>query len=330
MNGPSGKQALVLVGGRGTRLMPLTADIPKPALPLVGRPFLRYMIEWLAGHGVDHIVFACGFLPDQLREVLDDGTAHGPRLTFVVEPEALGTAGAIRYALPHLEPTFLALNGDILADLNLSALWARHREAGARATLGLYPVDDPSPYGLVELAENGEVSGFLEKPGPDHAGPGLINAGTYVLEREVIAELRPDREISIERDVFPKLAGDGLHGQRLDGYWKDIGTPERFLEASWDIIEGRVKTAVPVDRHGVLVDPESRIHPAAEIGPRAVIGPGCEVGPKARIAESVLLGDAVIGDGASVSGSIFSAGVTVAGGAAVTNAVLGRGETVDA
>jgi len=158
-------QALVLVGGKGTRLRPLTTDIPKPVLTLVDRPFLSYMIEWLASHGVDDIVFACGFLPDQLEEVLGNGGVDGPRLRYVVEPEAFGTAGAIKFAEDHLDDRFFALNGDVLTDLDLTSLWDSHIERGASASLGLYPVDDPTGYGLVDLDEDGHVLAVTPAPG---------------------------------------------------------------------------------------------------------------------------------------------------------------------
>lgn len=323
-------QALVLVGGKGTRLRPLTLETPKPVLPLVDRPFLRYMIEWLAGHGVDRIVFACGFLPDQLREVLGEGESGGPSLTYVVEPEALGTAGAIRFALPHLEERFFALNGDVLTDLDLSALWQLHEEKGAKASLGLYPVEDPTGYGLVDLADDGRVLDFHEKPEPGHAGPGLINAGTYVLERDAIAAVPEGREVSIEREFFPTITGDGLYGMRLDGYWMDIGTPDRYLEATWDIVEGRVRTGVTVSEDGVLIDPSSRIAPDAEVGPRAVVGAGCQVAPGARISGSVLMDGSSVGAGAVVTDSILSSGVEISAGATVGDAVLGKNEVVNA
>lgn len=287
------------------------------------------MIDWLRGHGVDHIVFACGFLPDRMREILGDGT-DGVRFTWVVEPEALGTAGAIRYALPALDRTFFALNGDSLADLDLTALWQRHRDTGARATLGLYRVEDPSAYGLVELGSDGRVIDFSEKPESGTVTDGLISAGAYVLDRDVIAPLPEGREVSIEHEVFPELVGNGLYGMALDGYWMDIGTPERFLEATWDIIEGRVRTAVPVDSEGVMIDPSTRIDPGARIGPRAVIGPGCEIGAGARVAGSILLDDVTVGAGATVADSIFSAGVSVEDGATVKARVLGRNEAIHA
>ena len=323
-------QALVLVGGKGTRLQPLTTDTPKPILTLVDRPFLGYMIDWLTSHGVDEVVLACGFLPDQLQEVLGDGAGGGPRLRYLVEPEPLGTAGAIKFAAPYLEERFFALNGDVLTDLDLTALWQSHERRKARLSLGLYPVDDPSNYGLVDVDADGAVLDFHEKPEPGHCGPGLISAGAYVVEREVLDMIPEERNVSIEREVFPLLVGEGLCALRLDGYWKDIGTPERYLEASWDIIEGRVDTAVSRDEGGVFVSPAAEVAAGAQIGPRAVIGDGCLVAAGARVSDSVLLDGCRIGENAVVTDSIFSPGVTVAADTAVGKQVLGKNERVDA
>ncbi len=323
-------QALVLVGGKGTRLRPLTSETPKPILNLVDRPFLSYMIEWLASHGVDDIVFACGFLPDQLEKVLGGGSAGGPRLHYVVEPEPLGTGGAIKFAEEHLQDRFFALNGDVLTDLDLTSLWNSHMERGASASLGLYPVEDPTGYGLVDLDDSGTVLDFLEKPGPEHAGAGLINAGTYVLEKSVLADVASGREVSIEREVFPSLIGKGLSGMRLDGYWMDIGTPDRYLEASWDIIEGRVKTAVPINSEGLHQGVDCEIATGAKIGPRVVVGNRSKIGTGAEISNSVLISDCEIGEGAVVTDSILSPGVRVAPGARVGERVLGKNEVVDA
>jgi len=324
-------QALVLVGGQGTRLRPLTETIPKPALPLVDRPFLAYMIEWLDGHGVEEIVLACGFLPDSLREVLGDGEPGGPRLLYVAEPEPLGTAGAIKFAEPHLEERFLALNGDVLADLDLGELVRTHVERGARATLGLHPVEDPSAYGLVRRSESGEITEFIEKPeSPQQIDSDEINAGTYVLERSVLGLIDPGRAVSIEREVFPRLVGEGLFGVRLEGYWMDIGTPERYLQASWDILEGRVATRVEKRRDAVLVAPDARVAEGASIGPRAVVGPGCRIEAGAEIRESVLLAGTTVGRGARISRSILSPGVEVLAGAILEGAVIGAHERVAA
>jgi len=325
-------QAVVLVGGEGTRLRPLTDDVPKPALTLVDRPFLAYMVEWLAGHGVDEVVLACGFLPDVLREALGEGEHEGTRLRYVVEPERRGTAGAIRFAAEalgdELEDRFLALNGDVLTDLDLTALVGEHERAAARATLALYPVEDSSAYGLVSHDDDGAVLDFTEKTG--EAVPGEINAGAYVLERSVLDLIPAGQEVSIEREVFPRLVGDGLQALPLDGYWMDIGTPERYLQASWDILEGRVETEVEPTAPGVLVAADAAVEASATIGPRAVVAPGCEVGPEAEVRESVLLDGCTVGEGARVVGSVLAAGVAVEPGAVLEGAVVGRDERVPA
>lgn len=325
-------QAIVLVGGEGTRLRPLTNDVPKPALTLVDRPFLAYMVEWLAGHGVTEIVFACGFLPDVLREALGDGEHAGVRLRYVVEPERRGTAGAIRFAADalgeELEESFFALNGDVLTDLDLSALIQAHRERGARATIALYPVEDSAAYGLVEVDGAGRVLEFVEKTGK-HV-PGEINAGAYFLERSVLDLIPPEREVSIEREVFPQLVGDGLGALRLEGYWMDIGTPERYLQASWDILEGRVATRVSPTAPGLMVGAGAEVAAGATVGPRAVIGPGCTVAAGAEVRGSVLLDGCAVGEGARVSDSILGPGVTVGAATRLDGAVVGRNERVPA
>jgi mannose-1-phosphate guanylyltransferase len=326
-------QAIVLVGGQGTRLRPLTETVPKPALTLVDRPFLAYMIQWLAEHGIDEVVLACGFLPDALREALaGEEERAAVRIRYAVEPRPLGTAGAIRFAAEwlgdELDESFLALNGDVLTDLDLTALLSAHRERGALATVGLHPVEDSSAYGLVRCDERGEVREFLEKTG--EKVPGEINAGMYALQRSILESIHSGENVSIERDVFPRLAGNGLHGLRLDGYWMDIGTPERYLQASWDILEGRVQTRVDSTGSGIMVGAGTEVAADATVGPRAVLGPGCRVGARAEVRESVLLDGCAVGEGARVVGSILSPGVEVAAGAELVGAVAATDERVPA
>jgi mannose-1-phosphate guanylyltransferase len=325
-------QAIVLVGGEGTRLRPLTDSIPKPALTLVDRPFLAYMVEWLGRYGVTEVVLACGFLPDVLREALGDGEHAGVRLRYVTEPDRRGTAGAIRFAAEALgdalEERFLALNGDVLCDLDLSALLRAHEQRGARATLALYPVEDSSAYGLVSCDGDGAVREFTEKNGAEV--PGEINAGAYVLERSVLDLIAPGREVSIEREVFPRLVGDGLCGLCLGGYWMDIGTPERYLQASWDILEGRVKTAVVPTAPGLLVAAGAEVATAARVGPRAVISPGCTVADGAEVREAVLLDGCTVAEGAIVTRSVLAPGASVLPAAEVTDAIVGRDAIVPA
>jgi mannose-1-phosphate guanylyltransferase len=325
-------QAIVLVGGEGTRLRPLTNDVPKPALTLVDRPFLAYMVEWLGTHGVTEAVLACGFLPDQLQLALGEGEHAGVRLTYVVEPERRGTAGAIRFAADvlgdRLDERFLALNGDVLTDLDLTALLDAHEERAARATIALYPVEDSAAYGLVAVDGAGAVTDFVEKTG--QPVPGEINAGAYCLERSVLDLIPPEREVSIEREVFPRLVGDGLGALRLDGYWMDIGTPERYLQASWDILEGRVATRVRPTAPGLFVGSGAKVDAGAVVGPRAVVSAGCEIAAGAHVCDSVLLDGCQVGRGASVCGAVLGAGVTVDAGARVDGTIVARDEKVPA
>jgi mannose-1-phosphate guanylyltransferase len=326
-------QAIVLVGGEGTRLRPLTSDVPKPAVTLVDRPFLAYAIEWLAAHGVTEIVLACGFLPDVLREALgDEERRSGVSITYVAEPEPLGTAGAIRFAAEaigdRLDDRFFALNGDVLADLDLSALMRAHREREARATIGLHPVEDSSAYGLVSCDSDGWVLEFTEKTGQAVAGE--INAGAYVLERSVLDLVPAGQACSIEREVFPQLVGDGLCGLLLDGYWMDIGTPERYLQASWDILEGRVETEVEATSPGRLVAAGAEVDAEARLGERGVVSAGCRIEAGAEVIQSVLLDGCTVGEGARVEQSILAPGATVDPGAQLVNTVVGRDERVPA
>jgi mannose-1-phosphate guanylyltransferase len=326
-------QAIVLVGGEGTRLRPLTSDVPKPAVTLVDRPFLAYAIEWLAAHGVTKVVLACGFLPDVLRAALaDEEERAGVEITYVAEPEPLGTAGAIRFAADslgeRLEDRFLALNGDVLADLDLSALVRAHEERGARATIGLHPVADSSAYGLVRCDEEGQVLEFLEKTG--EAAPGEINAGAYVLDRSVLDLVPAGQAVSVEREVFPRLVGDGLCGLLLEGYWMDIGTPDRYLQASWDILEDRVETQVRPTAPGMLVGGDAVIDEEAKVGPRAVVSGGCRIDRGAEVGDSVLLEGCTVGRDALVRGSILAPGARIEPGAQLVNAVIGRDERVPA
>jgi mannose-1-phosphate guanylyltransferase len=312
-------QALILAGGEGTRLRPLTSTVPKPVVPLAGRPFITFMIDWLKGHGVDDVILSCGYGAEDVRRVLGDGEDLGVRIRYAEEPAPLGTGGALRFAGDLLEERFLMLNGDVLSDMDISAQLAQHERTGARATIALMAVEDPSTYGLVRLNPDRSVGEFLEKPSPDEIDTNLINAGAYVLEHSLLDEMAPPgTNISIERDVFPGLVGRGLYGFEADGYWLDIGTPERYLQGTFDILEGNVRTeldardAIPDGARidGRIVAParvgdRSSIARGAIVGGRAVLGPDVNVGPGAHIEGSVVMDGSRIGAGTHVSESII-------------------------
>src|SRR3954468_3455500 len=196
-------QAVILVGGEGTRLRPLTSTVPKPVVPLVDRPFLAYMLEWLKSHGIEDVVMLMGYLATAVRNVLGDGSAYGLRLRYVEEPDPRGTAGALKFAEKLLDERFLMLNGDVLTDLDLTAQIAQHERTGATGTLALVPIDDPTAYGLVRTNDDLSVNSFVEKPTADSIDTNLISAGAYVLERSVLDLIPPDRNVSIEREVWP-------------------------------------------------------------------------------------------------------------------------------
>ena len=324
-------QALVLAGGEGTRLRPLTTTVPKPVLPLANRPFISYMIDWLASHGFDDVVLSCGFLADGVRAVVGEGDAEGIRIRYVTEPEPLGTAGAVKFAEDLLEERFAVLNGDVLTDLDLTHLWETHERRGARATLTLIEVEDPSGYGLVLTDREGRVTDFLEKPdGPLPGHAALINAGAYVLEREVIEPLPAGRPVSFEREVFPALVGKGLYACTLRGYWLDIGTPERYLQATRDILEGTIETAVTARLNSEgPIGRGSRVDSAAELRSPVLVGAGSEIAAGAEVGPDAVLGDGCkIGDGARVEGAVLHDGAMVEAGAVVRDSIVGAGASI--
>jgi mannose-1-phosphate guanylyltransferase len=342
-------QAVILVGGEGKRLRPLTSTVPKPVVPLVDRPFISFMLEWLRQHGVDDVIMSCGFLATSVRNVLGDGSGLGIRLRFVEEPDPRGTAGALKFAEPLLDERFLMLNGDVLTDLDLSEQMAQHERTGAKATLALVPVADPTAYGLVHLNEDRSVREFLEKPSSDRIDSNLISAGAYVLERELLELVPAERNVSIEREVWPLLIGNGLYGFPSQSYWLDIGTPERYLKGTFDIIEGNVATAV-TERLGtdwLAIDPraevagrvippavlERGVHIAegAHVGSLAVLAEAVSVGAGSTVERAVILNGAQIGEGCTLRDCIVAAGCRIGARTQITGgAVLGEGVTVGA
>jgi len=300
-------QAVILAGGSGTRLRPLTSRVAKPVVTLVDRPFIVFVLDWLRRHDFTDVILCCGFQADGVRAVLGDGSRHGVSLRYVAESEPLGTGGPLLLAGELLDERFVVCNGDILTDIDLRAQLAAHERTGAVATLALVEVEDPSAYGLVRCAPDGAVLEFVEKPRGTLAGEALISAGVYVLERSVLELIAPGRQVSIEREVWPALVGNGLYGHRADGYWLDIGTPERYLQGSFDIVAG----ALAVD---------GRSQPGSN-----GIGSRCQIAADAQIGELVVLGDGVqVGSGATIERSVVLSGAQIGAGSVLRDSIVGE------
>lgn len=317
-------KAVVLVGGEGTRLRPLTETVPKPLIPFMNRPFLHHVLDHLAEHGVVEAVLSSSYLEREFRSFLDERSGP-PRIIWITEPQPLGTSGAVAGARDLLDGTFLVLNGDVLTDLDLSTLLAFHREREAVATIALAPVEDARPYGLVDRGDDGRVLAFLEKPADPI--PGTINAGTYVLEPRVLDGVPEGVAVSIERETFPSLIGRGERVYSLvgEGYWRDLGTPEAYLAAHLDALEGRI--AGTVYPRPLLAEGAS-VHPEAAVGPLVVLGPETQVQAGASVDRSVLHRGARVGEGALVEDCILAPRSEVGAEANVRGAVLAEGAKI--
>jgi mannose-1-phosphate guanylyltransferase len=319
-------KAVVLVGGEGTRMRPLTETIPKPLIPLVDRPFLDHVLDHLAQHGIHEVLLSSSYLEDSFASFVP-----GRGITWIGEPAPLGTAGAAANAKAAgaLDDTFLVLNGDVLTDLDLTAFIAFHRERRAVATIALTPVEDARPYGLVAVGGDGRVREFREKPHGPEPVSGLINAGTYVLEPRALDGIESGRAVSIERETFPDLIASSapVFGFVSRSYWMDLGTPEKYLRATFDALEGRIEG---ISYQAPYVDRAAEVSLRAHLGRWVVVGPRATVGGEAEVEDSVLLAGAAVGAGARVRDSIIGPGATVGDGATLLGAVLAEGATVEA
>jgi mannose-1-phosphate guanylyltransferase len=318
-------RAVVLVGGFGTRLRPLTNSVPKPMLPVGHQPMIARLIARLARGGVSEVVLALGFKPEPFIAAFPDGRCGDVELRYAVEPEPLDTAGAIRFAADEagIDDTFVVANGDVMTDLDVGALVAAHRAWQAEATIHLIGVDDPSAFGVVDVDGSGSIRAFVEKPARGAEPSNLINAGTYVFEPSVLSRIEPGRPSSIERDTFPAVAADGrLFGLATDDYWIDAGRPALYRAANLDLLgdHRRFDRCEPI-ASGARVDPAATIV-------NSIVGDAATVGPGARVVDSVLLPGAVVESGASISRSLVMG--VVGPGASVCDAMIGAAGTIDA
>ena len=330
-------QAVILAGGQGTRLRPLTRTRPKPIVPLLNRPFLHYQLALLRQHDITDIILSCSYRVDDIRAAMDTGAAAGVRLRYVVEAAPLGTAGGVRNAAALARGRLVVLNGDVLTDADLGALIRVHEARQARVTIGLVAVEDPTQYGLVETDATGAVRRFIEKPRREEATTNLVNAGIYVLEADLLERIPADRPVSIEREFFPSLLASGVavFGASLDGrYWRDIGSPAAYREAQLDLLRRRVATDLlpaGTERDGCWVGARARLAPSATLVAPAVIGADVWAGADSRLGPLAVIGDgARIAAGARIEGAILWEGVTVGEGAVLRDCIVGSHAVIGA
>jgi mannose-1-phosphate guanylyltransferase len=311
-------RAVVLVGGFGTRLRPLTLTTPKPMLPVGHEPMIARLVGRLARGGVTEVVLALGFRPEPFMEAFPDGRCGDVGLTYAVEPEPLDTAGAIRFAAETagIDDTFVVANGDVMTDLDVATLVDAHHRFGARATLHLIGVDDPSAFGVVDLADNGQVRAFVEKPAPGTEPSNLINAGTYVFEPDVLGLIPPGERVSVERDTFPRLvAAGGVYGLATDDYWIDAGRPDLYRAANLDLLGGLRR-----NEHADPVAASAAVAADATIR-NSIVGDHVVVAPGATVVDSVLLPHASVGGSAVVERSLVMGRIGV--GSHVSDSMIG-------
>jgi mannose-1-phosphate guanylyltransferase/phosphomannomutase len=287
-------KAVIMAGGEGTRLRPLTSNSPKPMLPLVNEPMMEHIVRLLRQHGFDEIVVTVAFMANHIRTYFGDGSDFGVRMVYASEEMPLGTAGSVRNAMEELDERFLVISGDVLTDLDLSAIVKAHEENQALATIGLVRVDNPLEFGIVITREDGSIERFLEKPSWGQVFSDTINSGIFVLEPEIFEHIEPDRSVDFSSEVFPALLEQGLplFGAVGEGYWEDVGTLEAYLRAHKDILDGRVQVDVPGFEigDGVHVGEGAEIHPGARVVGPAVIGENCRIEDGVRLGPYTVLG----------------------------------------
>jgi mannose-1-phosphate guanylyltransferase len=325
-------KALILAGGLGTRLRPLTFTRPKHLLPIANVPHIEHVFDLLLLHGVDEVVLLTSYLAESFEISVEQAAQRGLSVAVVHEEEPLGTAGALKNAQALVsDDTFLAFNGDVLTDVDLSAMLAWHRERGAEATIVLTPVDDPSAYGVVPTEPDGRVLGFIEKPPPGEASTNLINAGVYVCEPKLLDRIPGGRVFSAERELFPAVAEDGtMYARGADAYWMDIGTPQKYLQANLDALSGRyVCSAVAhPDEKMALLAPGAEVDESAQVS-SSCLGSDTRVEADAIVERAVLLAGATVGPGATVRDAVLGERVTIGPGVAIEATAIGDDETVD-
>lgn len=327
-------KAVILAGGEGTRLRPLTYLTPKPMVPVLNRPFLEHIITYLRNYRVNDVTLALSYRPEVIRNYFGDGSNLGIQLHYTVEDNPLGTAGAVKNAERYLDSTFVVLNGDVFTELDIADMLAFHRSKGAKATIALTWVDNPCAFGIVETDSDGRVKRFVEKPSPSQVTTNWINAGIYLLEPEVLKHVPTNAHYTFEKGLFPLLLelGEPVYSYPFRGYWLDMGTPEKYLRLNCDLLLLNAKSALinGLSRDGVCCDKDVIIHPSAKIAGPAIIGSKCQIDQKAYIKGPVVIGpDCYIGDSASLEVAVLWAGVNIGAGVSVKQCIVGTNTKIE-
>lgn len=328
-------KAVILVGGEGTRLRPLTYWTPKPMVPVLNQPFLEHTIAYLKNYRVNNIILALSYRPEVIQNYFGDGSNWGMQLTYAVEDNPLGTAGAVKNAERYLDNTFVVLNGDIFTDVDIADMLAFHRGKGAKVTIALTWVDNPCAFGIVETDSEGRVKRFIEKPSPSRVTTNWINAGIYLLEPEVLKYVPTNTHYMFEKGLFPLLLelGEPVYGYPFSGYWLDMGTPEQYLHLNCDLLLSKAKSALVngLSKDDVCCDKDVIIHPSAEIVGPAVIGSKCRIDQKAYIKGPVVIGpDCHIGDSTSLEVAVLWEGVKIGAGVSLKQCIIGTNTKIEA
>ena len=326
-------KAIILVGGEGLRLRPLTCNLPKPMVPIVNRPFLEHMVEHLKTHHIDQIILAICYLPDRIQSHFGDGSSFGVKLSYAVEQTPLGTGGAVKNSERFLNDTFPVFNGDIFSDLDLTEMIRFHRAHKAKATIALTPVDDPTAYGVVELDSQNRVKGFIEKPSRDKVTSNLINAGIYVLEPELLELIPSGVHSMVERGLFPDLVKRGIpfYGFRSNAYWLDIGKPDDYLKLHQDLLTGKAVSHFPgkAIADGVWLEEGCKIHTSVKLVGPIVMGRGCIIEQNANISGPTVLGSGCIArQGCTLDEAILWQNVKLGNNVTVKNSVVGNNSAI--
>jgi len=346
-------KGVILAGGKGTRMRPLTYLNPKPMLPLMNRPFMEYFLVRLKSFGINEIILSTGYLPDMFNEYFGNGGKFGLKLIYVTEEEPLGTCGAVKNVEKYLgNDTFLVFNGDIITTLNLKNMIAFHKAKKADITISLTPVEDPTAYGLVPISKDGRVKEFLEKPSFEEINTNLINAGTYIIEHHILGHVPPGENYSFERGLFPKVLklGYKIFGFVSDAYWLDVGTPEKYMTAHMDILDRKIPYNFPYKKvypsifigegtiyskenlttGPIVIGDNTKIRKDVKILPLSIIGNQCEIDSGTSISESIVFDGCIIGRNCIIRNSIIAKNVKIGDNVKIEdNTIIGDNSTVE-